>query len=196
MLRFTARPCSAAMSPQYLKTALRIRETLRSLCTPCTACGLLETRDESSWLSGVAAATLRPCQESELSHPDWHQLSSAENPCGAAVLPPPHDGGVKVRGHNLLLSGLLLVIVSSFLAGKFPVWLCCFLLQFGILLPCYFLSVKADASLLPCPGDCELVGLVARNLISFWNASKSLVLVGIFPDLAGLEFCNVQLEWK
>lgn len=118
------------------------------------------------------------------------------SPCGAAALPAPHDEDVEVRGNNLLLSGLLLVIVSSFLAGKFPVWLCCFLLQFAILLPYYSLPVKADARLLPSPGDCELVGLVARNLISFWNASKSLVLIGIFPDLASLEFCNAQLEWK
>lgn len=121
-------------------------------------------------------------------------LSCTANPCGAAALPLPHDDGVKVRRNNLLLSGLLLVTMSCFLAGKFPVWLCCFLLHFGILLPYYCLPVKADASLLPRPSDCELVGLVARNLISFWNAFKSLVLVGIFPDLAGLEFCNVQLE--
>lgn len=85
---------------------------------------------------------------------------------------------VEVGGNNLPLSGLLSVILSSLLVGKFPVWLCCFLLQFVILLPSFSLPVKADASLLPSPSDCELVGLVARNLISFWNTSKSLVLVG------------------
>lgn len=85
--------------------------------------------------------------------------------------------GVDFGRNNLPLSGLLSVILSSFLVGKFPVWLCRFLLQFVILLPSFSLPVKA-ASLSPSPNDCELMGLVARNLIYFQNTSKRLVLVG------------------
>lgn len=196
-LQFMARPCRAAILPK--KAPLELRETLRSLLPLHCMWGagdhlhLMETRDENPWyhccchLQTLSALWAFP-----------PQLASAspvqQTPDGATALPLPHDDGVKVRRNNLLLSGLLLVTMSCFLAGKFPVWLCCFLLHFGILLPYYCLPVKADASLLPRPSDCELVGLVARNLISFWNAFKSLVLVGIFPDLAGLEFCNVQLE--
>lgn len=122
-------------------------------------------------------------------------ISSAGKPHGTAAPSPspdptagsffaagdPSNGarrGVEVGGNNLPLSGLLLVILPSLLVGKFPVWLCCFLLQFVILLPSFSLPAKADASLSPSPSDCELVGLVARNLISFWNTSESLVLVG------------------
>ena len=122
-------------------------------------------------------------------------ISFARKPRGAAAAFPSRDPtagrffaagdlsngarrGVEVGGNSLPLSGLLLVILSPFLAGKFPVWLCCFLFQFVILLPSFSLPVKADASLSPSPNDCELVDLVARNVISFWNTSKSLVLIG------------------
>lgn len=48
---------------------------------------------------------------------------------------------------------------------------------FAVLLS-FSLPVKAAASLSPSPGDCELVALVARILISFRNTPTSPVLVG------------------
>lgn len=146
-----ARPYSAAVSPQYLKTTLKLRGTLRLLCTPFTAHRLMETRDESPWNQALLLLPSDPVRSLGFPTPIGIIISSAGNSCEAAALPPPHDEGVKARGNNLLLPVLLLVIVSCFLAGTFPVWLCCFLLQFGILLPYYSLPVKADASLLPGP---------------------------------------------
>lgn len=121
-----ARPSSAAICPQYHKTTLKLRETLMSLCTPCTACGLMEIRDESPLYQALLLPPSDPVRSLGFPTPIGIRISSAGKPCGAAAWPPPHDEGVKIRGNNLLLSALLLVILFCFLAGKFPVWLCCF----------------------------------------------------------------------
>lgn len=92
-----ARPCSAAISPQYLKTTFKLREILRSLCTPCTACGLMETRDESLWYQALLLPPSGPVRSLGFPTLIGISISSAGNPCEAAALPPPHDKGVKVR---------------------------------------------------------------------------------------------------
>lgn len=107
-LWFMARPHSAAMSPQYLKTILKLRETLMSLCTPCTACGLMETRDESPWYQSLLLPPSDHVRSLGFPTTIGISISSAGNTCGAAVLSPPHDEDVKVRGNNLLLSGTFL----------------------------------------------------------------------------------------
>lgn len=69
-----------------------------------------------------------------------------------------------------------LVVLSSSSVGRFPVWLCHFLLQFVIVLPSFSLPVKLMPGCCPTPVT-EWVGLIARNLVFFCNASKSPVLV-------------------